>query len=840
MAFTFDDFKNIIEHGNERDLRQAGDLLKSRGALKELIDALGPMSRGLLHVVAALDKPDMAKALIEYGARLEQGDIDGSTPLHVAAMKGSAGAAAALIEAGADANAVRGDGKTPLMFAAFGSALAQRKGAPTAPHEALVSLLKMAGANPDMLDQSGKSAMAHIQESDASKRAWALADPDLIKSMAALNAQPPQEPQEPKPALAQGESAAPSATMPREEAIKKLLDLGFEILGAQDGSPLTEGREADAQELATILSKRKSALIVGQAGVGKRALAKACAEELAKQGKILMSLPSSSFRGDKYAGSVNANIQKWLGPALALGDELALFVNDAHQLSTGKTSSDNTDTPLQILRERMDPRKERKLTLLCASSPKEVEALEADQAFMSLLSVKKVEPMDRAGAIKALESAYGKSQLLADHPNADEVAYDALCRRSAELCDKYLFNLPFPGKAFSFAARALAQDAPQAWTQERLDNMFCEAYSVPKEVARGRFEADSPYLAANLEQALNGVLKGQQGPMAEVAQAISAAAALANPKSHSPMSMLFGGPTGVGKTETAEELRRRLGLPMLTLACGEIKTAEKIDEMQESMRDFCSKNYAGILLVDEIEKIHTAGRDVFLSLLEKGVIGSGENEVKCGFLIVVLTTNVAAKEAVAIKKKLRAACGDPKIHDSWLRGQMIDAGFRAELVNRIDLVVDYNDITPVDALSIAQLMFAKRAREQKESRGLELSVDESLAKSHAADIFDPEFGTRGIKRCVDGAIKSIVARPEIVLALEPGARLSARSENGAIIAVVHREGREPVEARINQATANSNEALERLNQVLSSFGAAVDGSARSAMGTRPLQYGPKP
>lgn len=828
--------KSFIESGSLDGLKSLAAQIGNE-ALAQARDS--KFQRQALHFASKSNRPDIIAWLASIGANLEAEDIDGSRPMHVAAMNGSKEAVDSLLRLRAASDPVRRDGKTPFIFA---QSLIARGGA----YANIAATLRGVGANAGAVDAEGKTAFDHAQEINATSAKARVAqattledrglgDPssllgamsglqtDLSNQAAMMGTGTPtgQALDDPLATPAPGPKTATSVeagttanvAMPRDEAIKKLKDLGFEILGAQDGAPALTGRAKEVEEISNLLDKRKNVLLTGKAGVGKRSLVRAAAESLAAKGKIVMSVPSSSFRGNKYAGSVNENIQKWLGPALSLGDELVLFINDAHQLSTGKTSSDTTDTPIQILREQMDPRKDKRLTLLCATTPKEAPMLDEDASFVSQFSKKSITPMSASETLEAMTSAAGARELLRDHPESKPESISALCAQAVDLCDKYLFNQSFPAKAFEFASRALAQGAPETWTEEKIGELFCKTYSVPREIVEGRMKADSPYF--RLESELKKGLIGQDGPIAEISKAVKSQIVLANPSSHKPVSMLFAGPTGVGKTEASESMARILGLPILVLNMGEFTSPSKAGELKDQIAEFATKNYAGVILVDEIEKSHPVVRDVLLNLFDKGTVGSGDDKVDCGFMITIATTNVGAREAVLLKRELREQFGDPKIHDSWTRAKMIDEGFRPEFVNRIGLACDFNDITPKDALKIAMNMFSATAKGLLKTRGIELHVDESLAKDHAADVFDADYGARGIKRCVETTMQTIVAESSISLAIGPGSRLEARSESKTIIAkVTSREGHE---AHATIASSDANEDLARLQTVLGGF-----------------------
>lgn len=821
--------KRAIESGSIQDLVDLEQLVGP-----SFLDAKDArFQRTPLHFAARQNRPDILTWLLDHGANIEAMDIDGSRPLHVAAMNGSHEALAVLLDRGAAVDPQRQDGKTPLLMAQ--SLLARGPG-----FQRCAQTLSNRGANPNAKDNEGKTGSDHAEEiansgAKSPTPSLGISNPlshalesELTRIQQMSTPQTPRD--EIKPATTQPENSVAPMGAPRDQALKALLDLGFERIAPADGAASMQGRENEADELSTLLDKGKSAILVGKAGSGKRSLAKAAAERLSSKGKIVLAVPSSAFRGNKYAGSVNENIQKWMGHALSLGDELVLFINDAHQLSTGKTSSDTTDTPLQILRERLDPRKDNHLTLLLATTPKEVTLLAEDEAFMSALSRRDLGSMSAEETLRVLTSPAGTRQLLRDYPEVPASEVSPLAKIAVDLCDKYLFNLAFPGKAFDFMARALALKAPSAWTSTDLTEFFCKSFSVPREIALGRMTVDSPYY--QLEPALNAKVIGQEGPISEISEAISSQIVLANPSSHRPVSMLFAGPTGVGKTETSETIAQTLGLPLLSLPMGEFKTPYDTNALKERIMDFCAKNYSGVILLDEIEKSAPQVRDVLLNLFDKGVVGSGPDAASCGFMICIATTNVGSREAVAIKRQLRETDGNPKIHESWIRNQMIDAGFLPEFVNRIGLACDFNDITHDSALKIAQQMFNSQAKALSKTRGIELVIDASVAKEHAADVFNPDFGARGIRRCVETTLARTVAQRELALAIAPGARIHATSKDGILTATARTP--EGSEVTVSLKPKDDNKDLLRLEHAQKALASFSNLAMRAAqLGTSP-------
>lgn len=779
------EIKKAIE---SKDLDAVSRLTQTMGleAMLQERDALG---RGPMHWAAKANLPSLIDWLAAQGANPNDADsADANTPLIVAAMNGSSGAASALIKAGASVGAKNRGGRDALMFAtAVG-------------HAATRDVLLGSGADATAKDASGQTAQDLAQgvaEEARKAAARQLVHQERPSWMANFPGAMPGELLGGK--LADGPSEAPASGDPaaaeealaplppvvaklspaKQEAYRKLIALGLEDLTSQATNDPYSGREVEAEKICAMMAKEQNPLMIGAGGVGKTATAMLVAERLGREGKLLMQVPSSLLRGNKYAGSVNENIQKWLPLALSLRPELAIFVDEAQVLSTGKTSSDSNDTPMQVLKEYLDSTGSKRLIMLGATSEKEAEALNEDEGFKRLVTPYHINPMTLDQTRSVLKDANTRKRLERSGYEIDsEASFDALIDQCLPLLDGFIFNQSFPKKAFDFVAHALRDTPSSSLDADQIERAFASFFSIPIELVKGEIAEGSVY--ADLEDTLNSRLIGQKDPINKLAAAVRGGILLNGGGARTPISLMMMGPTGVGKTEASESLARELGLPILSFNMGEYKTPSQVMDLLDKISTFLTKNYSGVILFDEIEKANPQTLDLLLNLLDKGSIGSGAAKVCCGSQIVICTTNIGAKDTMRIKKELKRQYGTLEIDEDWLRERLIEEGMRPELVNRLTKVLDFNFISPDDALVIGEMMFAKKAKSLKESKGITLNFAPDFITHQILNGFDENFGARGVARSVNETFEKLINQKDVLLKMRRGTVIEVSDTAGEL------------------------------------------------------------
>lgn len=571
-------------------------------------------------------------------------------------------------------------------------------------------------------------------------------------------------------------------TQKQKDSYKALIDLGFEDLTEKAKREPFVGRTKDVQTIMQMLNKGQNPLIVGDVGSGKTSCAQLVAESLGKEGKVLLQVPETLLRGNKYAGSVNENIRKWLEHMIALQGVGYMFVDDAPVLCTGKTSSDDSDTPAKILRPHLDQiNTNGRVVMLGAVSPKQNEVLKEDDNFYRLLSPYNLLALTMEQTSELLKSSQTIKRLEKQNYVIDDVAcYERVIDHTLPMLQKFIFNQSFPKKAFDFVQYVLHDRPISSVSLDIAEEIFSKFFTIPIEIVRAEIEEGSAY--ATLSDKLKETLIGQDHSLDNLASGVTSSILLNNSQSRAPTSFLMMGPTGVGKTESSERLSKILELPIISFNMGEFKNINSITNLIDNLSTFLVKNYSGVILFDEIEKAHPQVLDIFLSLLDKGVVGSGNSKVYCGAQIVIGTTNIAASETMTLKKTMSKMKGHCVIDEDWLRRRLIDDGMREEIINRFTKVLDFNHITPEVALKIGASVFSKKAQALKESKNVQIDFEDGFVRQQILEDFDDRFGARGITRGVNEVFERIISNPQVMVKLRKNTHLKVQeNENKQLI-----------------------------------------------------------
>ena len=560
-------------------------------------------------------------------------------------------------------------------------------------------------------------------------------------------------------------------------------ELNFELVAPLRGMP---GREKSKSQALNLLSKAQSVVLTGRAGNGKSTLSASLAEDLEREGKILVSVPSSAVRSsDSFVEGAHRAIKKWTDAYFELApkarERIVFFVDEAHILAGEKhTTAASSTNAMQFLKPYLDRSKpaDKRLRILAATTDAEYdEAIKTDEAFARRLARVRVEALSLEETLAGLASEAGKKAFVDEGIDLSQPEdFGKFAKLVGELSERYEINLDFPRKLIEALHYLLVNETPAQYLakgQDYVKRKYCEYRRIPPEMALDRTPADSPYLG--LGSAL-GARVVDQGHATGALAALALSTLNRQGGQGRPKSAILVGPTGVGKTESAEFLAKSLRLPFLKLAFGERAQA---GENLARLADFVGKNYAGVALLDEIEKGDQASFDALLNLLDKGeIISSASGPAKCGNVLVLMTSNAACDILDKARQRLGEMAPGAALNEDCVREVLVASGFRREFLGRVDMVLDYGHLTPRAALSAAAAALEESKSQLLAGRGVELEIGEALLESWARKGLESRAGGRAVGKEVARSVGRLMSDPLICSRLGAGVKVKADAAEG--------------------------------------------------------------
>ncbi|HYF25691.1 MAG TPA: ATP-dependent Clp protease ATP-binding subunit [Baekduia sp.] len=596
------------------------------------------------------------------------------------------------------------------------------------------------------------------------------------------------------------------------------------------------GRDEEIAQTVEILARRRknNAVLIGEPGVGKTAIAEGLALRVAQgdvpatlQGVRIVALDLSGMvAGAQYRGQFEQRLRAALEEVKAAEGRIVLFVDELHTI-LGAGNAEGAMDAANILKPMLA---RGDLRMVGATTLAEFRKIERDGALARRFSAVMV---DEPSVAETVEILRGLRDAYADHHGAT-ITDDAL-EAAARLADRYLTEQQLPDSAIDLvdqaAARvrlATAPDAGVALREQLAEAVAAEDYEkaawlkskldeLPEAGPEGRPVVGEPQVAevvarrtgipvgelvagelerlAHLEEDLHRRVVGQERAVEAVAETIRRARVGLSEGDRPLGTFLFLGPTGVGKTELVKALAERLFATedaLVRLDMSEFREPHTVARLIGSPPGYVGYGDGGqltepvrrrpysVVLLDEIEKAHPEVWNVLLQLLDDGRLTDGEGRtVDFTNTVVVMTSNLGAGAA---KRSLGFTGGDvPAAGDA---SRMLEAAKRAflpEFLNRIDEVVTFEPLAPEQVTRIARMVVDRVADRLRTERGIELTVADALVDRLAADGFDAEFGARPLQRHVRRTLEKELTRAILAGELPDGARVTASAaEDGTV------------------------------------------------------------
>jgi len=553
---------------------------------------------------------------------------------------------------------------------------------------------------------------------------------------------------------------------------------------AKDGKidPLI-GREYEVERVIQILCRRRknNPLLVGEAGVGKTAIAEGLAWRITQQDvpeilseAVVYSLDMGALlAGTKYRGDFEQRLKAVL-KSLKDKPHAILFIDEIHTLIGAGAASGGTLDASNLLKPGLSSG-----TLKCIGATTFTEyrgIFEKDAALSRRFQkVDVVEPSieQTVDILKGLKSRFE------EHHNVKYAV--AALQAAAELSAKYINDRHLPDKAIDVIDEAGAAQRILAPSKRKKIISKSEVEEIVAKIARippANVSNDDRGKLKTLERDLKNVVFGQDKALDVLASAVKMARSGLG-KGDKPIgAFLFSGPTGVGKTEAAKQLAYIMGIDLIRFDMSEYMERHAVSRLIGAPPGYVGFDQGGllteaitkkphcVLLLDEIEKAHPDVFNVLLQVMDHGTL-TDNNGRKADFrnVIIIMTTNAGAETM----NKATIGFTNPREAGDELAD--IKRIFTPEFRNRLDAIVSFKALDETVILRVVD-KFLLQLETQLADKKVDVTFTDTLRKYLGKKGFDPLMGARPMQRLIQDTIRRALADELLFGRLTDGGRLT--------------------------------------------------------------------
>ena len=551
------------------------------------------------------------------------------------------------------------------------------------------------------------------------------------------------------------------------------------------------GRDDEIERTIQILCRRRknNPLLVGEAGVGKTALAEGLAKkivdrevpEVLKHSTIYSLDLGALVAGTKYRGDFEKRLKGVLRQ-LKKTEGAILFIDEIHTIIGAGSASGGVMDASNLIKPMLASG-----DLKCIGSTTYAEfrsIFEKDHALARRFQKIDIEEPTVDETIEILK---GLKTRFEEHHDV-KYSNNAL-RAAAELAERFITDRFLPDKAIDVIDEAGANrrllgksGSKKSVNVNDIENIVAKIARIPPKTVS---TSDTEVLK-NLERDLNLVVFGQDEAISKLAAAIRMSrSGLGNPDK--PIgSFLFSGPTGVGKTEVCKQLARVMGIELVRFDMSEYMERHTVSRLIGAppgyvgfddgglLTEAITKHPHSVLLLDEIEKAHPEVFNILLQVMDHGTL-TDSNGRKTDFrnVIMVMTTNAGAQ------LMSRRSMGFTEQQNDLDGMEEIKRLFTPEFRNRLDGIVQFG---PLDEKTIASVVdkFLVELETQLDEKKVSLHVDDDARTWIAEKGYDAKMGARPMARVIQEHLKKPLANELLFGNLARGGKVSVTVLDGEL------------------------------------------------------------
>ena len=553
------------------------------------------------------------------------------------------------------------------------------------------------------------------------------------------------------------------------------------------------GRHAELDQIALALGRRmkNNVILVGDPGVGKTAIAEGLAlnivtnkvPEFLKEYQVYNLDIGAMLAGSKYRGDFEERFKMVL-QALKKKGKTIVFIDEAHNISgAGAGGGDKGSNDLANL---LKPVLTKGTLKVVASTTWEEyrKYFEKDRALMRRFQRITVDEPTQAVTIDILKGLkkyyenYHKAQIT-----------DAAIETAVKLSCKYQTDKKLPDKAIDLIDLAgsrfnIAPKDTRIIDSAEIEFELSKVITIPVETIQQR-ESNN---LANLEKNMKAEVYDQDEAITNIVDKVLISQAGLKRENKPIGSFIFMGPTGCGKTETAKQLSKHLGVKMVRFDMSEYQEKHSISKLIGSPPGYVGyEENAGllitkiqespncVLLLDEIEKAHPDVSQILLQIMDEGTVsGSNGKVADCKNLTLILTTNLGAEQS----EKGSIGFGDPM--DEGYSDTAFRKFFTPEFRNRLDGIITFKKLSKPTMIKVVG-KFLTDLKTYLVEKKIQVTVTDEAIDYLVDKGFDPKMGARPMQRLIDQEIKTPMAKELLFGKLKNGGKVTINAVDNKIV-----------------------------------------------------------
>ena len=553
------------------------------------------------------------------------------------------------------------------------------------------------------------------------------------------------------------------------------------------------GREFEIERTLQILCRRRknNPLYVGEAGVGKTAMAEGLASRIV-EGSVPAVIADNTIysldlgallAGTKYRGDFEKRLKAVLGELKNQDGKAILFIDEIHTIIGAGAASGGAMDASNLLKPVLGTGQ---IRFIGSTTYQEYRGIfEKDRALSRRFQKIDVPEPSIDETIAILQ---GLKSVFEEH---HQVRYtEKAITGAVELSSRYINDRHLPDKAIDVLDEAGARVHLQPADKRKEEVGIHEIETVVAKMARippKQVTSSDKRTLNNLETDLKRVIFGQDEAITALSSAIKMSRSGLGPEDRPVANFLFAGPTGVGKTEVTRQLAHTMGIDLIRYDMSEYMERHTVSRLIGAppgyvgfdqgglLTEAINKSPHAVLLLDEIEKAHPDVFNLLLQVMDHGML-TDNNGRKTDFrnVILVMTTNAGAEQMA------RNSIGFTEQNHSGDGSEAIKKLFTPEFRNRLDAIINFSDLDKSTIIHVVD-KFILELEGQLADKNVFISIDESARIWLAEHGYDPAMGARPMARVIQEHIKKPLADEILFGRLVKGGTVSVTEKGGELV-----------------------------------------------------------